>query len=109
MHIMCRRSNGKTDYFSRAAKKVNPSKTEQIAENFRELVGEDGGFEKSVVSSYVDAVRICLDQLFVSPDMFKKLNQWLTRQGGCYLHYSVLFNKKWYCIFLIFTQGKLNA
>ena len=97
-----------TDYFSRADKKDRKSKTEQIEENFRELVGEEGGLEKSVVSSYVDVVRICLDQLFVSPDMFLPINEtkvqeiadsMADREDAIYI--IELFKKsfyKWYCI-----------
>ena len=61
-----------TDYFNKTDKKLNNSeKTEQ---RFQEMVNEEGGLEKSVVSSYVKCQSIPLDKLSVSPDLFLPIN-----------------------------------
>ena len=61
-----------TDFFNVTDKKQ--TKTEKTEQNYQEMVAEEGGLEKSVVSSYVQCLRICLDKLSVSPDLFLPVN-----------------------------------
>jgi hypothetical protein len=63
-----------TDFFSPIEKK-KLSKTEIIEENFRGMVTDDGGLEKSVVSAYLGIEALPLEQLHVSPDLFLPINQ----------------------------------
>ena len=63
-----------TDFFNiNNEKKL--SRSEKVEDNYRHMLSEEGGLEKSVVSSYVNFQSIPLDKLSVSPDMFLLMNQ----------------------------------
>ena len=59
-----------TDYFGKTEQKKKMSKSEVVEDNFRAMVTEEGGLEKSVSSSYVNFQSISLDKLALSPDLF---------------------------------------
>ena len=62
-----------TDYFNKTNKKMTNS--EKIEKNYQSMISEEGGLEKSVVSSYVKFQSITLDKLEVSQDVFLPINQ----------------------------------
>ena len=62
-----------TDYFGKTEQKKKMSKSEVVEDNFRAMVTEEGGLEKSVSSSYVNFQSISLDKLALSPDLFMPL------------------------------------
>ena len=62
-----------TDYYNKSNKKM--SGTEKTEQNYQQMVTEEGGMEKSVVSAYVKHRSIPLEKLSVSPQLFLPINQ----------------------------------
>ena len=62
-----------TDYYNKSNKKM--SSTEKTEQNYQQMVTEEGGLEKSVVSAYVKHRSIPLEKLSVSPQLYLPINQ----------------------------------
>ena len=64
-----------TEFFKPTEKKKRLSKTEIVEKNFRDVVDDKNGLEKSVVSAYMGIELVPLENLHVSPDMFLPINK----------------------------------
>ena len=62
-----------TDYFNKSNKKM--SSLEKTELNYQQMLTEEGGLERSVVSAYVKHRSIPLEKLSVSPQLFLPINQ----------------------------------
>ena len=61
-----------TEFFNKSSKKM--SITEKVENNYRELLSDEHGLEKSLAAAYVNFQPIPIEKLEVSPDMFLPIN-----------------------------------
>ena len=64
-----------TDFYNKTGSKKKLTRKEQVEDNYRTMLGEERGLEKSITDSYVNFQSIPVENLSVSPNMFLLMNQ----------------------------------